>query len=186
VLPRYWLLMLFLALIVSGCHNRSVGSQPVRIVVAGTPANLGVLPHTLAQTLRLYEKEGLTVAIDAVPGGTKGLQALIGGSADVVAGYYDHCIRVAAQGQTIQSFVTMTRYPGNVIILSPTASQSKQAIRDLKNSLIGVSDQWSQSHLFLNYILIRHGLSPVDITAVTIGTQPAALATFRRKIDFSG
>jgi NitT/TauT family transport system substrate-binding protein len=154
------------------------------MVVAGTPSNLSYLPHALAQELKLYEKEGVPVTVDAVPGGTKALQALIGGSADVIAGYYDHCIRVAAQGQTIQSFVTMTRYPGNVIILSPSASRNKQTIQDLKHPLIGVSDQWSQSHLFLNYVLIRHGLAPTDVTTITTGTQPAALASLEHgKLD---
>jgi NitT/TauT family transport system substrate-binding protein len=185
MLPCCWLLTFSLfALITGGCNRHSVQNQPVRIVVAGTPSNLAFLPHTLAQELRLYEKAGLTLAVDAVPGGTKGLQSLIGGSADVVVGYYDHSVRMAAQGQAIRSFVTMTRYPGNVIVLSPAASQSKRTIEDLKNSLIGVSDQWSQSHLFLNYVLIRHGILPADVRAITTGTQPAALASLEHgKLD---
>jgi len=79
------------------CTRRGTATQRVRLVIAGTPANLAFLPHTVADQLNLYRKEGLLLAVDAVPGGTKGAQALLGGSADVVVGYYDHSIRIAAQ-----------------------------------------------------------------------------------------
>ena len=65
----------------------SAGASPAR------PQRWRTLPHTVAQQLNLYRREGLLVAVDAVPGGTKGVQALLGGSADVVVGFYDHSIR---------------------------------------------------------------------------------------------
>ena len=45
-------------------------------------------------------------------GGAKALQALVGGSADVVSGYYDHTIQMAAEQRELVAFVTMLRYPG--------------------------------------------------------------------------
>jgi NitT/TauT family transport system substrate-binding protein len=152
----------------------------VRLVLAGTPATLAYLPHTVAQQLNLYRKEDLLIAVDAVPGGTKGVQALLGGSADVVVGFYDHSIRTAAQGQAVRSFVTMTRYPGNVIIASPKTSDRIRRIEDLRHASIGVPDLGSQAHLVVSFLLVRHGLAPSDITPVATGSQSAAIAALER------
>src|SRR3954447_13048331 len=186
ILPCCWsLVFLFVILMTGGCQRRSVPGQPVRIVVGGNASSPTILPHTLALELKLYEKEGVKTAIEIVPGGNKALQALLGGSADVVVGYYEHTVRMAAQGQALRSFVTMTHYPGNVLIVSPTASQSKRTIEDLKNSFVGVSDLGSQGHFFLNYVLSRHGLSPADVTAVSMsGSMTAAVAALEHgKVD---
>lgn len=148
------------AIAAGACARRGPTPQRLRLVVAGTPATLAFLPHTVAQQLNFYRKEGLLLAIDAVPGGTKGAQALLGGSADVVLGFYDHSIRIAAQGQFVQAFVTMIRYPGNVVITSPQASARIRTVEDLKGASVGVPDLGSQAHLVLNYLLSRHGLAP--------------------------
>src|SRR5947199_202063 len=99
------------AIAAGACTRRRPVLQRVRLVIPGTPASLTFLPHTIAQRLNLYGKEGLLLSVDAVPGGTKGAQALLGGSADVVFGAYDHCVRIAAQGQPVQTFVSILRYP---------------------------------------------------------------------------
>ncbi len=167
-------------LLAGGCARRAPGPQRVRLVIAGTPATLAFLPHTLAQQLNFYLKEGLLLATDAVPGGTKGAQALLGDSADVVLGFYDHSIRIAAQGQSVQSFVTMIRYPGNVVMTSPGTSARIRRVEDLRGASVGVPDLGSQAHLFLNFLLSRHGLSPSDVTPVATGTQSAAVAALER------
>jgi NitT/TauT family transport system substrate-binding protein len=168
------------ALITGACHTKKSAHRTVRLVIAGTPATLAYLPHTIAEQLNFYEKEGLSIAADAVPGGTKGVQALLGGSADVVVGYYDHSVRTAAQGQSVQSFVTMTRYPGNVILVSPAASERIRTIGDLRHASIGVPDLGSQAHLVLNFLLVRNGIAPADVTAVATGSQSAAIAALER------
>jgi len=102
----------------------------------------------------------------------------------VVAGYYEHSIRVAAQGRNVRSFVTMTRYPGNVLIVSPMSQKKIERVEDLKGTLVGVPDPGSQAHLFVNYLLFRHGLSASDITPVSIGGQAGGVAAVERgKID---
>ena len=49
----------------------------------------------------LLQGAGLDVTITDFGGGAKSLQALIGGSADVVTGAYEHTIRMQAKGQPI-------------------------------------------------------------------------------------
>jgi NitT/TauT family transport system substrate-binding protein len=168
------------ALAAGACTRRVSASRRVRLVLAGTPATLAYLPHTVARELNFYRKEGLLVAVDAVPGGTKGAQALLGGSADVVVGFYDHSIRIAAQGQSVRSFVTLTRYPGNVIITSPQSSRRIRSIGDLRQATIGVPDLGSQAHLVLMYLLVQHGLTPLDVKPVAVGTQSAGVAALER------
>ena len=164
------------ALAAASCNRQRAGGEQIRLVTAGTPATLAYLPHALAQQLNLYTDEGLALTLDAVPGGTKGVQALVGGSADVVVGYYDHSVQMAAQGQAIRSFITMTRYPGNILVVSAAKSKNVQTVEDLKHLTVGVSDLGSQSHLFLNYVLLRHGLASSDVTAIATGSQRAAVA----------
>jgi len=155
------------------------------MVLAGSGFSFHFLPHTIAQQLGLYQRDGLKVAIEIVPGGgAKGTQALLGGSADVVVGFHDDCVRMAAAGQAIRSFVTMTRYPGNLLFTSPQSSTRIQQIEDLKGSLIGVSDLGSQNYFFLNYLLIRHGLAPSDVTPIATHSLPAAMAALESgKLD---
>ena len=47
------------------------------------------------------------------------LKAVLGGSADVVSGYFDHCVNLAAKKQELQSFVVYDRYPGLVLVVLP-------------------------------------------------------------------
>ena len=63
-----------------------------------------------------YKEEGLEVELQDFEGGAKALQALVGGSADVVSGYYDHTIQMAAERRELVAFVTMLRYPGLVLV----------------------------------------------------------------------
>ena len=66
----------------------------------------------LAKQLGEYEKAGVDVEVVDFKGGSESLKAVIGGSADVVSGYFDHCVNLAAKGQHLQAFVVYDRYPG--------------------------------------------------------------------------
>ena len=52
-----------------------------------------------------------------MPAARKALQALIGGSADVVTGAFDHTIQMQAKGQPITAVVQLGRFPGFVLAL---------------------------------------------------------------------
>ncbi len=59
------------------------------------------LPLTVVERLGYFKDAGLDVEISDFPGGARALQSLIGGSADVVAGAFDHTIQMQAKGQSI-------------------------------------------------------------------------------------
>ncbi len=73
------------------------------------------LPLTVVDRLGYFKDDGLDVEISDFPGGAQALQALIGGSADVVAGAFDHTIQMQAKGQPIVAVVELGRFPGFVL-----------------------------------------------------------------------
>src|SRR5947209_7822830 len=92
-------------LLLAGCGG---GARPVRIAVGGQGA-LRFFPVYLARELGLFDAEGVQVSIDGLPGSAKAMQALLGGSADVGAGFYDQTIQIASEGRQVRAFVTLTR-----------------------------------------------------------------------------
>ena len=67
------------------------------------------------------------------------VQALLGGSADVVSGFYDHTIQMAADGRELVAFVTMLRFPGLVLVTSPQSAGTVTTIEKLKGHIAGVT-----------------------------------------------
>src|SRR6185312_10635710 len=80
----------------------ALAQSKVTIAVGGA-ACLCYLPTVLAKQLGEFEKAGLNVEMVDFKGGSQSLTAVLGGSADVVSGYFDHCVNLAAKGQHLQS-----------------------------------------------------------------------------------
>jgi ABC-type nitrate/sulfonate/bicarbonate transport system substrate-binding protein len=69
----------------------------LRLAVGGK-ALVAYLPLTIAEQRGYFKKEGLDVEISDFQAGNKALQALVGGSADVGCGAYEHTIYMAVKG----------------------------------------------------------------------------------------
>jgi NitT/TauT family transport system substrate-binding protein len=96
----------------------AASAQKVTIAVGGAGC-LCYLPTVLAEQLGEYKKAGLTAELVNFKGGSQALTAVLGGSADVVSGYFDHCVNLAAKNQAMQAFVVYDRYPGFALVVSP-------------------------------------------------------------------
>src|SRR6201981_872395 len=71
-----------------------------RITIAvGGGACLCYLPTVLAKQLGEFDKVGVNVDLGDLQGGSGALKGVLGGSADVVSGYFDHCVNLAAKKQ---------------------------------------------------------------------------------------
>jgi NitT/TauT family transport system substrate-binding protein len=117
-------------------------------------------------------------------GGSKALQALVGGSADVVSGFYDHTIQMAADGREMVAFVTMLRFPGLVLVTSPQSAGTVTRIEDLKGKIAGVTTAGSSSDMLLNYLLEQHGVGGNAVRITAIGTAATAIAAIEHgKVD---
>ena len=164
---------------ISSCVSTEKAASRVRIAIGGQTLMI-YLPTTLAQDLGFYKEEGLDVELQDFEGGAKALQAVVGGSADVVSGFYDHTIQMAAEKREFIAFVNMLRYPGLVLVTSPQASGRVTAMSALEGGIVGVTTPGSSSHMFLTYLLTRHGV-PVDSVSVTaIGGGASAIAAVER------
>src|SRR5512132_128558 len=98
------LLLAAAALAVSSTVHAQIEKPDVHIAVGGK-TTLYYLPLTITERLGYFKDEGLTVRISDFPGGTRSLEAVVGGSADVVAGAYEHTINMQARKQSFQAFV---------------------------------------------------------------------------------
>src|SRR3984885_13044203 len=79
--------------------------EKTKVVLAvGGKSALYYLSLTIAEKKGFFKDAGLEVEISDFAGGTKSLESLIGGSVDVVAGAYEHTIRMQQRGQAIKGF----------------------------------------------------------------------------------
>ena len=81
------------AFMLSGGALAQIEKPDVHIAIGGKSA-LYYLPLTLAERLGYFKDEGLNVRISDFAGGSRSLQAVVGGSADVVSGAYEHTINM--------------------------------------------------------------------------------------------
>ena len=69
-------------------------SRKVTIAVSGPPAQLYFLPVVLAKQLGYFEEARVNVELQHFNAGSKALESVIGGSADIVAGAYENTVRM--------------------------------------------------------------------------------------------
>src|SRR4029077_4483894 len=108
-------------------------------IAVGGKASLYYLPLTIAERLGDFKAEGLNVEIADFAGGSKALQAMMGGSADVVAGGFDHAIVLHARGQKVQGFVLMLSVPAISLGVTKDKAATYRSPKDLKGMKIGVT-----------------------------------------------
>ncbi len=181
---RYFVSLVAFASLAAGCASRDhAGGQHVRLAVGGQN-QLVYLPTTLAQELGFYKEEGLDVELQDHAGGAKALQSLVGGSSDVVSGFYDHTIQMAAEGRQFVAFVTMLRFPGLVLVTSPQSAGAVTKIEDLKGRVAGVTAAGSSSQMLLTYMLQRHGITTDAVSITPVGSAATAIAAIEHgKVD---
>ena len=149
-------------------------------IAVGGGACLCYLPTVLAKQLGEFDKAGLAVELVDLKGGSDALKAVLGGSADVVSGYFDHCVNLAAKKQELQSFVVYDRYPGLVLVLSPKHTEEIKSIKDLAGKKVGVSAPGSSTDFFLKFMLKKNGLDPASVAVIGVGLGATSVAAMEQ------
>lgn len=149
-------------------------------VAVGGGACLCYLPTVLAKQLGEFDKAGLNVELVDLKGGSDALKAVLGGSADVVSGYFDHCVNLAAKKQELVSFVVYDRYPGLVLVVSPSHTSEIKSIKDLAGKKVGVSAPGSSTDFFLKFLLKKNGLDPTSAAVIGVGLGATAVAAMEQ------
>jgi NitT/TauT family transport system substrate-binding protein len=159
---------------------QTVEKAKVVIAVSGPPAQIYFLPVVLAKTLGYFDQAGVNVELQHFNAGSKALESVLGGSADLVAGAYENTVRMQAKGQRMQSVVLFGRYPQNVLGISKEQAANYRSPADLKGKTIGITGPGSATQTFLNLILANAGLQPGDVTTITVGAGAVAVAAMKR------
>ena len=113
---------LVLAIALLSCH----GSRPVarvatvRIAIHREP--IAFLPVRVTQTLGYFKAEGLAVDLSEVAGGTKAIEALLGGSVDVAAASMSDAMQLAAEGRDVRGFFLLYTRPSAALAVAPALS----------------------------------------------------------------
>jgi NitT/TauT family transport system substrate-binding protein len=151
----------------------------VRLAVGGQAA-LYYLPLTVTYRLGFFRDQGVEVDISDFAGGSRALQALVGGSADVVAGAFDHTIQMQAKNQAIVAVVELGQFPGFVLALLTAKASAYHGPADLKGMKIGVTAPGSSTHFMALQIMAKSGLKPNDASFLGVGATATAIAAVKR------
>jgi len=156
--------------------SKSSDLTTVRIAVGGQNQFI-YLPLTLADQLGYFKDEGLTVRISDLRGGSEALAALMGGSVDMVTGFYEHTVRARVQDKRLVMVTLFDRYPGLVLMVGKRHFDQVRTIRDLVGKPVGVTAAGSSTDQLVKYILRQNNLDAQAIPVVTggIATMMAAL-----------
>jgi NitT/TauT family transport system substrate-binding protein len=177
-------LVLVFALAWTSTLFAQIEKPDVHIAVGGKVA-LYYLPLTITERLGYFKDEGLNVRISDFPGGTRSLEAVVGGSADVVAGAYEHTINMQSRKQHFQAFVLTGAAPQITVAISSKLAGNYHSPKDLKGLKVGVSAPGSSTNMVINYVLAQGGLKPTDVAIIGIGTGGATViaAIDQGKVD---
>ncbi len=151
----------------------------VRLAVGGKTA-LYYLPLTVTERLGYFKEAGLDVEISDFQGGAKSLQAMIGGSADVVTGSFDHTIQMQAKNQPLIAVVQLGRFPGFVLALRKEKAAGYTGPKDLKGMKIGVTAPGSSTHFMALHMMTQSGLKIDDASFIGVGSGGTVLAAMKR------
>src|SRR3974390_767537 len=110
---------------------QTIEKKDVHIAVGGQ-ASFYYLPLTIAEQLGYFKGEGLNVKISDFSGGSEALRAVVGGSADVVSGAYEHTINLQAKHQIYTAFVQQGRAPQIAVGIAAAKASAYRSPHDLK------------------------------------------------------
>lgn len=138
------------------------------------------LPLTIAERRGYFKEVGLDLTINDFAGGARSLQALVGGSVDVVAGAYEHTLRMQAKGQDIRSVIELLRFPSIVIAVRKGVADKVKSAADFKGLKIGVTAPGSSTFITAQHAMAKAGLKPTDAAFIGVGGGASAVAAMKK------
>ncbi|WP_245310997.1 ABC transporter substrate-binding protein [Bradyrhizobium valentinum] len=142
---------------------------------------LNYMPLELGVKLGNFKEEGLDVTVENFQaGGSKALQALIGGSVDGVVGFYDHTIQMQAQGKEISCVFLLNDIPGVLLGRSDLADKVRSGA-DLKGLKLGITAPGSSTDTMARYYIKKSGLGPRDVKIIAVGSGTPGMVVLEAK-----
>ena len=122
------LMAVAIAMTVNVANAQPLEKKKITIAVGGKGL-FYYLPLTIAERQGYFKDEGLEVEIPDFAGGAKALQALVGGSADMVSGAFEHTINMQAKKQPITAVVLQAGYSSIVLVLRANSASTSPTLR---------------------------------------------------------
>src|SRR5256885_10877659 len=167
---------LFASMLPVATHAQGKIEKPKVSIAVGGKSQFYYLPLTIAERLGYFKDEGLEVEISDFDGGSKALQAVVGGSADVVSGAWENTIDQQPKGLNMQGFVLQGRYPMICVALAKSKAANYKSPKDLKGMKIGVSAPGSSTTRMVLHLLAKDGLKGDDVSIIGVGTSAGVIA----------
>ena len=161
-------------------HAQAAPEKPKLTLGVGGMTLLYYLQLTIARNRGYFTEEGLTVEINDFGGGARALQALTGGSVDIVTGAYEHTIRMQAKGQDVRALIELGRFPGIVVGVAKAKAGQIKSAADLKGAKIGVTAPGSSTALLVQFAMVKAGLKLTDASIIGTGAGPSAVAAMKK------
>jgi len=159
--------------------NAASAQDKVRIAVGGK-SGVYYLPLSVTERLGYFKDAGLDIEIVDVASGARALQSIVGGSADIGNGNFDHAIQMQAKNQPLVALLQYDRYPGFVLAMMAGKADRYRSPADLKGMKIGVTSPGSATHFMAAYMMVRSGMKADDASFVGTGATSTAIAAARR------
>jgi NitT/TauT family transport system substrate-binding protein len=150
----------------------------VTLAVGGRTAMV-YLALTIAWHKGFFRDEGIDFSFFDVQGGTRALQAMIGGSVDIGTGVYQHMLSLQAKKQYGACFALLTHNIGVALMVPREKAAQIKSYRDLKGLKIGVTSPGSGSHQFVTHLMASVGMTQDDFAAIGVGTAGVAVAAMK-------
>jgi len=157
---------------------QSLEKPKVTLAVGGKNL-LYYLPLSIAEQLGYFKAEGLELSIVDFAGGAQALRAVVGGSADVVSGAFEHTVNMQSKGQRLRAFALQGRAPQIVLGVNPKTMAGYKTAADLKGKKIGVTAPGSSTNVMVNFFIAKAGLKPSDVSIVGVGAAQGAVSAMR-------
>ena len=109
---------------------------------------------------------------------------MVGGSADVACGAYEHTLHMAIKGQSIKAIALQANSFGLVVGIGKEKASSYKSLQDFKGMKVGVTAPGSASAIGLKMLLHKAGLTDNDVSVIGIGGGASAVVAVKSgKVD---
>ncbi len=175
-------LMLVMVAAFSVMSANAAEPEKTKLKIAVGSQILNYMPLELGVKLGAFKDEGLDVTVENFQaGGSKALQALVGGSVDGTVGFYDHTIQMQAQGKQISCVFLLNDIPGVLLGVRTELADKVKTGADLKGLKLGITAPGSSTDTMARSYIKKSGLGPRDVNIIAVGSGAPGLVTLEAK-----
>lgn len=167
------------------CAGAGRAQEPDTLMLAtGGRAFFNYLPVTLAEKIGAFSEQNLKVVINDFQGGPKSIEALVGGSVDMVVATYENTVLLQTKGIQLTAITLINHSLGAAIAIQKKYAKTRKNPADMKGLTFGVTSAGSALQRILLTYVGKGGLKINDVAIIGIGGGSSAVAALQsRKVD---